>query len=87
MEMHRTLVTPDGAALGYRLWRGGTAPRRLIVLLHGVASNMTRWSEFVEFTTLKRGWDILRLDLARGLSSGGRWQLVLSVHPELWDML
>ena len=63
MEMHRTLVAPDGAALGYRLWRGGTAPRRLIVLLHGVASNMTRWSEFVEFTTLKQGWDILRLDL------------------------
>ncbi|MGE5242345.1 MAG: alpha/beta fold hydrolase [Bacteroidota bacterium] len=63
MEIHRTLAAPDGASLGYRLWRGGAAPRRLIVLLHGVASNMTRWSEFVEFTTLKESWDILRLDL------------------------
>lgn len=33
------------------------------------------------------GWDIVRLDLARGLSTGGRWQLVLSVHPELRDIL
>ena len=63
MEIHRTLEAPDGASLGYRLRRGGAAPRRLIVLLHGVASNMTRWSEFVEFTTLKESWDILRLDL------------------------
>jgi len=80
MEIHRTLVTPDGAVLGYRLWRGGTAPRRLIVLLHGVASNMTRWSEFVEFTTLKQSWDILRLDLRghgesfrRGTLDADRW--------------
>lgn len=80
MEIHRTLVAPDGAVLGYRLWRGGGAPRRLIVLLHGVASNMTRWSEFVEFTTLKQGWDILRLDLRghgesfrRGTLDADRW--------------
>ena len=33
------------------------------------------------------GWDIIRLDVARGLNAGGRWQLVFSVHPELWDML
>lgn len=63
METLRTLLTPDGATLSYRLWRTGTAPRRLVVLLHGLASNMTRWSEFVEHTTLKDSWDILRLDL------------------------
>ena len=32
-------------------------------------------------------WDIIRLDLARGLNSGGRWQLVLSVTPTLWDFM
>ncbi|HEX9107570.1 MAG TPA: hypothetical protein VF832_10090 [Longimicrobiales bacterium] len=32
-------------------------------------------------------WDIIRLDLARGLSSGGKWQFVLSVTPTLWDFL
>ena len=80
MEIHRTLTAPDGASLGYRLWRGGTAPRRVIVLLHGVASNMTRWSEFVEFTTLKQSWDILRPDLRghgesfrRGTLNADRW--------------
>jgi pimeloyl-ACP methyl ester carboxylesterase len=33
------------------------------VLLHGVASNMTRWSEFVSTTRLRSAWDLLRLDL------------------------
>jgi len=70
----------DGATLGYRVFRGASTPRRLIVLLHGVASNMTRWSEFVEFTTLKQGWDILRPDLRghgesfrRGTLNADRW--------------
>lgn len=63
MEVLRTLRTVDGAKLGYRFLREAATPRRLIVLIHGVASNMTRWSEFVEHTTLKNSWDILRLDL------------------------
>jgi pimeloyl-ACP methyl ester carboxylesterase len=53
---------PDGAAIGYRLWQPG-APRRLLVLLHGVGSNMTRWTEFVGHTALRDAWDLLRLDL------------------------
>jgi pimeloyl-ACP methyl ester carboxylesterase len=61
-ELDRTLITADGAAVAYRINRVET-PRRLLVLIHGLASNMTRWSEFVERTTLKDSWDILRLDL------------------------
>lgn len=63
METLRTLRSADGATLGYRLYRDAAAARRLIVLLHGVASNMSRWSEFVEHTSLKQTWDVLRLDL------------------------
>jgi len=64
----RTLRTSDGAVIAYRLWRPG-APRPLLVLLHGLASNMTRWSEFVARTTLRDSWDLLRLDLrGQGLS-------------------
>jgi pimeloyl-ACP methyl ester carboxylesterase len=63
MDALRTLQSVDGIRLGYRLWREGSMPRRAIVLLHGMASNMTRWSEFVEHTTLKQNWDILRPDL------------------------
>jgi esterase len=58
----RTLSAPDGATIAYRLWQP-ERPRRVLVLLHGVASNMTRWSELVARTTLRDSWDLLRLDL------------------------
>ena len=32
-------------------------------------------------------WDVLRLDVARGLGRGGEWQLLFSVHPKLWPVL
>jgi len=63
MDTLRNLTTADGTTLGYRLWRQDATPRRTIVLLHGMASNMTRWSEFIEQTTLKENWDILCPDL------------------------
>jgi len=62
MEFLRTLTVPDGARLAYRLWRPARS-RGLLVLLHGLASNSTRWSEFVANTSLRETWDILRLDL------------------------
>jgi esterase len=67
METAKKLVQPDGATLHYRLWTRADAPRSargtVIVLLHGMASNMTRWSEFLEHTSLKEHFDILRTDL------------------------
>jgi len=62
MERFRVLTTHDGAEISYRIARGET-PRRVMVLIHGMASNMTRWSEFVEQTSLGDSWDLLRLDL------------------------
>jgi len=61
MDAARTL-TVESVALHYRLLRSG-ADRAPLVLLHGVASNLTRWSEFVENTTLRQCWDLLRVDL------------------------
>jgi esterase len=63
MEITKFQAMPDGAALYYRLWQAGRKPRGLVVLLHGMASNLTRWSEFVEHTTLRHDWDLLRPDL------------------------
>ena len=63
MDVIRTLQTADGVTLGYRLWSQATTPKQSIVLLHGMASNMTRWSEFIEHTALKEDWDILVPDL------------------------
>lgn len=61
MDAARTL-TVEGVALRYRLARSGGAYSPL-VLIHGVASNLTRWSEFVEHTALKASRDLLRIDL------------------------
>lgn len=62
MEIEHSLRTPDGARIGYCLSRGAPG-RGVVVLIHGLASNMTRWSEFVEHTSLGAQWDLLRLDL------------------------
>ena len=88
MEAIRILPTADGATLGYRLFRGAAAPRRLIVLLHGVASNMSRWSEFVEHTSLKQTWDLLRPDLRGHGESFARGGLGLEIWcRDLRDVL
>ena len=71
MEVRRTYAAPDGARIAYGLTRAGK-PRRTLVLLHGVASNMTRWWRFLAETRLAEGWDILRMDL-RG-HGGSVWR-------------
>lgn len=65
METQHTLIAPDGARLVYRRWhttlQGRAQPP--LVLIHGAASNMTRWAEFAEETRLRETHDILRVDL------------------------
>ncbi len=61
METRQTLHH-DGAHLSYWLSRPEGAECSLI-MLHGVASNHTRWSEFVRHTTLAANWNLLRPDL------------------------
>ena len=80
IETFRTLTVPDGATLAYRVKRG-EAPRQVIVLIHGMASNMTRWSEFSEKTTLKKSWDLLRLDL-RGKAGALVFAFPETLHPD-----
>ena len=33
------------------------------------------------------GWDLLLLDVARGLNADGDWELVLSVQRRFWEWL
>lgn len=64
MDQACHLPLPDGATLSYRRWRAVHNPeRRTLVLLHGLASNHTRWAEFTEQAALKQHWNILRPDL------------------------
>ena len=61
MEIRQTLHH-DGAQLSYWLSRVEGA-KHTLVMLHGVASNHTRWSEFVSTTSLISSWNLLTLDL------------------------
>lgn len=58
------LNTADHARVAYRLLRGaGGRGHDPLLLIHGAASNMTRWSEFMERTSLVATHDVICLDL------------------------
>lgn len=60
----RRLTLPDGTTLTYRLRLAQHRRHRpVLVLLHGLASNYSRWSEFVEHTSLTERWDVMWPDL------------------------
>lgn len=68
------------ASLFYRLWPATTAGAPTLVLLHGFASNSTRWSNFAADTGLRPDWNILCPDLRghghspwRGRLRGEHW--------------
>lgn len=81
MESTRALNQPDGTRLTYSLTISRSiAPERALVLIHGLASNRSRWAEFVEQTSLGARWSLIRLDLrgygdspARGGISLEQW--------------
>ncbi len=61
-EQLKFIQARDGVRLGYQLLLNDPAAPTL-VMLHGLASNHTRWSEFVAYTKLRRDWNLLRPDL------------------------
>ncbi len=61
-EIINTIERKEGARVSYRVFSQGSG-NKAIVLCHGLASNMTRWFEFAEFTSLKNSWDIILPDL------------------------
>jgi len=79
MESVRTIRRPDGATIGYRIART-PEPRPLLVMIHGLASNLTRWSEFVDHTILTHSWDLMRIDLRGHGTSMHRGR----IDMELW---
>jgi pimeloyl-ACP methyl ester carboxylesterase len=75
------LARPDGVRIAYRRTAAqrpaGKAP---VLLLHGLASNLTRWSEFVERTTLAEERNLIRVDLRGHGDSPAHGRISL----ELW---
>ena len=82
-EILITAKSADGVHLAYRIFRK-QGLRPLITMVHGLASNMTRWSEFVEETSLKLKWDLLRVDLRGHGQSMVRGRLHGKLSHDRW---
>lgn len=67
VEVERVLDRGHGDRVVYRVTparlRAVGRPVGALLLLHGLASNLTRWSEFVATTRLVESWDVIRVDL------------------------
>ena len=64
MESLCRLNAAGHVGVAYSKWRAADGSGHdPLLLIHGAASNMTRWSEFVETTSLTVTHDIIRLDL------------------------
>lgn len=68
----------EGTRLYYRRWPGDAG--RTLVMLHGLASNGTRWREFADLASGQCDWQILCPDLrghgrslCRGRLDSGQW--------------
>ncbi len=61
-ESLRTLACSGGGNIAYRS-TPSVNQTTAVVLIHGLASNMTRWSEFVEHTSLAAHFSLIRIDL------------------------
>ena len=67
-EVTKSFVKYPGYKLGYKLIELDRN-RPVVVFIHGLGSNHTRWSEFFANTSLKRYFSLLRVDLmGHGLS-------------------
>jgi pimeloyl-ACP methyl ester carboxylesterase len=63
-EKKLDLASRGDPEIGYRLRPASAASGRApVVFLHGLASNMSRWSEFVSNTSLSESRDLIRVDL------------------------
>jgi len=76
-------LTIGEAEIAYRRWHApkssGLPP---LVLMHGAASNMTRWSEFTATSALRETRDIVRLDLRGHGQSVYRGRLTLEIWTD-----
>jgi len=59
----RTRSTTDGLTLAYWMRYADSQNDRFLLLIHGAASNHTRWSELIEHTTLTRNWNLIVPDM------------------------
>lgn len=76
-DVQLSIDAPDGARLAYWVRRRGDRPAPALLLVHGAASNHTRWSEFVRSTRLGARYDLVRPDMRGNAESMFRGRLDL----------
>lgn len=78
------LQRPDAAVLTYSVAppAATAAPGVALILLHGLASNPSRWSEFVEHSALRSHHALIRLDLRGPGGSAGPGAIGLEVWAD-----
>lgn len=79
MDSKRHLTTADDVVLSYWIRRGEREPAPPVLLIHGAASNHTRWSEFTRCTSLAGRYDLVRPDMRGNAQSMWRGKLDLEV--------
>ena len=78
VDVQQTLVRADGAQIAYWQHRA-LESRGVLLFIHGLASNHTRFSEFVKHSELTCSWDTLRVDLRGHAASVHRGVINMNV--------
>lgn len=76
------LIASDGVELCYRIRRSGDGPSPAVLLIHGAASNHTRWAEFSRRTELGKDFDLILPDMRGNARSMCRGRLDLGIWCE-----
>jgi len=71
-----------GVKLTYYRWSKSQQPKPLLVLVHGLGSNHTRWNELIENSRLDEHWDIITPDLRGHGESLTRGKITLEILAE-----
>jgi len=79
MDSERRLKTDDGTVLRYWIQCCKGASSTPVLLIHGAASNHSRWTEFTRVTTLGKSHDLVRPDMRGNAQSMYRGKLDLGV--------
>lgn len=79
MEREYRHITAEGAEVRYWVQRCESGPAPAVLLIHGAASNHTRWSEFTRRTSLSGRYDLVRPDMRGNARSMWRGKLDLNV--------
>jgi pimeloyl-ACP methyl ester carboxylesterase len=62
MEVDGFVTVRRRCRLHYRIDRHSDT-QAAVVFLHGLSSNLTRWTEFLQHTHLRQHWSLIRIDL------------------------